>query len=150
MDRQQIEVGVLAGDLNALTNDYNTINASKNNLEYEINIYKRLLDSQLKKEDIASAVAGKDEKQKIAAVEKLNETVKVRPQEPVVAKPKEPNVEKPKEKTLEKSKETTLEKPKETTMEKPKETTMEKPKEPAVEKSKEPTVVKSKEFESKK
>jgi hypothetical protein len=34
-------------ELNALTNDYNHINVNKATLEYEINVYKRLLDSQL-------------------------------------------------------------------------------------------------------
>jgi hypothetical protein len=37
----------LNDELLALTNDYNHINVNKATLEYEINVYKRLLDSQL-------------------------------------------------------------------------------------------------------
>jgi hypothetical protein len=47
LEAQQNEVKRLNEELLALTNDYNHINVNKATLEYEINVYKRLLDSQL-------------------------------------------------------------------------------------------------------
>jgi len=47
LEAQNNEVKRLNEELNALTNDYNHINVNKATLEYEINVYKRLLDSQL-------------------------------------------------------------------------------------------------------
>lgn len=47
LEAQNCEVKRLNEELNALTNDYNHINVNKATLEYEINVYKRLLDSQL-------------------------------------------------------------------------------------------------------
>lgn len=47
LEAQNQEVKRLNEELNALTNDYNHINVNKATLEYEINVYKRLLDSQL-------------------------------------------------------------------------------------------------------
>jgi len=47
LDAQNVEVKRLNEELQALTNDYNHINVNKATLEYEINVYKRLLDSQL-------------------------------------------------------------------------------------------------------
>lgn len=47
LEVQQNEVKRLNEELMALTNDYNHINVNKATLEYEINVYKRLLDSQL-------------------------------------------------------------------------------------------------------
>lgn len=49
LEAQNNEVKRLNEELNALTNDYNHINVNKATLEYEINVYKRLLDSQLDK-----------------------------------------------------------------------------------------------------
>lgn len=47
LEAQNQEVRRLNEELGALTNDYNHINVNKATLEYEINVYKRLLDSQL-------------------------------------------------------------------------------------------------------
>jgi len=47
LEAQNQEVKRLNEELGALTNDYNHINVNKATLEYEINVYKRLLDSQL-------------------------------------------------------------------------------------------------------
>lgn len=47
LDAQNTEVKRLNEELQALQNDYNHINVNKATLEYEINVYKRLLDSQL-------------------------------------------------------------------------------------------------------
>lgn len=47
LEAQNAEVKRLNEELQALTNDYNHINVNKATLEYEINVYKRLLDSQL-------------------------------------------------------------------------------------------------------
>jgi len=47
LEAQNCEVKRLNEELMALTNDYNHINVNKATLEYEINVYKRLLDSQL-------------------------------------------------------------------------------------------------------
>lgn len=47
LEAQNNEVKRLNEELQALTNDYNHINVNKATLEYEINVYKRLLDSQL-------------------------------------------------------------------------------------------------------
>lgn len=47
LEAQNTEVKRLNEELQALTNDYNHINVNKATLEYEINVYKRLLDSQL-------------------------------------------------------------------------------------------------------
>lgn len=44
---QNLEKDKLGGDLDSLLNDYNILNANKATLEYEIQVYKRLLDSQL-------------------------------------------------------------------------------------------------------
>jgi len=47
LESQEEEVRRLNAELEALTNDCNHINVNKATLEYEINVYKRLLDSQL-------------------------------------------------------------------------------------------------------
>jgi hypothetical protein len=47
LERQNEEVAALTHNLDALLNDYNHINANKATLEYEMQVYKRLLDSQL-------------------------------------------------------------------------------------------------------
>jgi chromosome segregation ATPase len=47
LNAQSGEVHKLNDDLEALLNDYNHVNANKATLEYEIQVYKRLLDSQL-------------------------------------------------------------------------------------------------------
>lgn len=47
LEAQNQEVKRLNEELGALTNDYNHIKVNKATLEYEINVYKRLLDSQL-------------------------------------------------------------------------------------------------------
>ena len=47
LDRQNEEVTALTQSLDHLLNDYNHINANKATLEYEMQVYKRLLDSQL-------------------------------------------------------------------------------------------------------
>ena len=47
LESQEEEVRRLHGELEALTNDCNHVNVNKATLEYEINVYKRLLDSQL-------------------------------------------------------------------------------------------------------
>jgi len=47
LDVQQVEIKRLNDELLTLTNDYNHLNVNKATLEYEINVYKRLLDSQL-------------------------------------------------------------------------------------------------------
>jgi len=49
LEVQQVEVKRLNEEIAALTNDYNHLNVNKATLEYEINVYKRLLDSQLPK-----------------------------------------------------------------------------------------------------
>jgi hypothetical protein len=49
MERQNEEVHALNQNLEQLLNDYNHINANKATLEYEMQVYKRLLDSQLDK-----------------------------------------------------------------------------------------------------
>jgi chromosome segregation ATPase len=70
LDAQNVEVKRLNEELQALTNDYNHINVNKATLEYEINVYKRLLDSQLDrfgKQPIETVVV----QQKPAAAETL-------------------------------------------------------------------------------
>lgn len=47
LESQEDEVRRLHSELEALTNDCNHVNVNKATLEYEINVYKRLLDSQL-------------------------------------------------------------------------------------------------------
>ena len=47
LSAQGLEKEKLASDLDGLLNDYNHLNANKATLEYEIQVYKRLLDSQL-------------------------------------------------------------------------------------------------------
>ena len=62
LDSQQEDVVNLNNDLNALTNDYNHINLSKSNLEYEINLYKRLVESQMKEKTPANILTIQDDK----------------------------------------------------------------------------------------
>ncbi len=47
LEKQNEEVAALTQTLDQLLNDYNHINANKATLEYEMQVYKRLLDSQL-------------------------------------------------------------------------------------------------------
>ena len=47
LSAQSLEKDKLSADLDGLLNDYNHVNANKATLEYEIQVYKRLLDSQL-------------------------------------------------------------------------------------------------------
>ena len=47
LSAQNVEKEKLNSDLDSLLNDYNHLNANKATLEYEIQVYKRLLDSQL-------------------------------------------------------------------------------------------------------
>lgn len=49
LDKQDNEIKNLNDDLGNLLDDYNHINSHKANLEYEIGVYKRLLDSQLQR-----------------------------------------------------------------------------------------------------
>ncbi len=49
LNLQNNEIAKLNEDLTLLLNDYNHINANKANLEYEMQVYKRLLDSQFER-----------------------------------------------------------------------------------------------------
>lgn len=49
LNLQNNEITKLNDDLGLLLNDYNHINANKANLEYEMQVYKRLLDSQFER-----------------------------------------------------------------------------------------------------
>jgi intermediate filament protein if len=49
LQMQTAEVSKLGEDMANLLNDYNHINSNKANLEYEMQVYKRLLDSQLER-----------------------------------------------------------------------------------------------------
>ncbi len=49
LNLQNNEITKLNEDLGLLLNDYNHINANKANLEYEMQVYKRLLDSQFER-----------------------------------------------------------------------------------------------------
>jgi prefoldin subunit 5 len=57
LEVQQVEVKRLNEEIAALTNDYNHLNVNKATLEYEINVYKRLLDSQLDRHKIVEPIA---------------------------------------------------------------------------------------------
>ena len=62
LESQDEETRLLSAEIEALTNDCNHVNVNKATLEYEINVYKRLLDSQLdrfglKKVELASCGA---------------------------------------------------------------------------------------------
>ncbi len=61
LEKKQVEVGQINEELIALTNDYNHINVNKESLEYEISVYKRLVESQLSG-GVSSVVTIKDEK----------------------------------------------------------------------------------------
>ncbi len=47
LNEKQKEVGTINENLIGLTNDYNHINMHKKSLDYEMSVYKRLIDSQL-------------------------------------------------------------------------------------------------------
>lgn len=49
LDKQDNEIKNLNDEMKNLLDDYNHINTHKNNLEYEMHVYKRLLDSQLER-----------------------------------------------------------------------------------------------------
>lgn len=51
LEKQEIEIRNLNEDMKVLMDDYNHINCHKANLEYEMHVYKRLLDSQIERFD---------------------------------------------------------------------------------------------------
>lgn len=51
LEKQDMEIGHLNDEMKTLMDDYNHINCHKANLEYEMHVYKRLLDSQIERFD---------------------------------------------------------------------------------------------------
>lgn len=83
LESQDEELRRLNAEIEALTNDCNHVNVNKATLEYEINVYKRLLDSQLdrfgvkKAESVTAAAAAIEGVQKEADVAQKKTTSEV-------------------------------------------------------------------------
>lgn len=76
MNKQNEEVKKLNDDLDNLLNDYNHINSNKASLEYELNVYKRLLDSQLDRFNAEASAATTAKRTTTTTIENtLNQTI---------------------------------------------------------------------------